>query len=115
MVDRLGFVYYRYPYGTPIDDEAGMPTGEVESGIDWVEYTKDDLKGLAQRAADAVKGMDHEKFAPKPSPQNCKFCDFETVCPERMAQKEANRRGPRVSTTDLGLKLEKGITIFSMD
>ena len=117
MVDRLGFVYYRYPYGTPIVDDNGIDTGEVEQGVDWVDFTKDDLKGLAHRAVEAVRGMDREKFAANASPQNCKFCDYESVCPERMAQKEQNRRGPRMSTADLslGLELKDGISTFSMD
>lgn len=92
MPDRLGFVYYRYPYGTPILDDKGTPTGEVESGVDWVGFTKDDIRGLAHRAVTARKGMDREKFAPTPTPPNCKWCDFETVCPARQEQKAKNRR-----------------------
>lgn len=79
---RLGFVYYRYPH----DPETG------ESGVDWVPFTKDDLRGLAKRAVDARKGMDKEMFAATPSPTQCKFCDFQTVCPERIEQREANAR-----------------------
>lgn len=113
MVDRLGFVYYRYPYGTRILDDKGEDTGEIESGVDWVPYTKEDLKGLAARAIDAVKKMDKERFDANPSPQGCKFCDYESVCPQRQTQKEANRRTPRVQTA-LEMKAENGITTFSM-
>ena len=95
LVDRLGFVYYRYPYGAPVVSSDGIGTGEIENGIDWVEFTKDDLKGLAARSVDAMKGIDRERFDPKPTPKTCGFCDYETVCPQRQAQKEANRRTPK--------------------
>ena len=113
MVDRLGFVYYRYPYGTPIEDDKGNRTGEVEEGVDWVEYTKEDLKGLASRAVEAVKKMDREKFDANPSPKTCNFCDYQTVCPQRQTQKESNRRTPR-GPTALELKTGDGIMTFSM-
>lgn len=98
LPDRLGFTYYRYPFGaprlwmdgTPVLDEEGQPV--IETGVEWVDFTKDDIKGLAQRAVDARKGMDREKFPAKPSPDQCRYCDWESVCPERQAQKEANRR-----------------------
>jgi hypothetical protein len=116
MVDRLGFVYYRYPYGTPILDDNEMDTGEIEQGVDWVTFTKEDLKGLAARAVEAMKGMDRGKFSPNPSPQGCKFCDYEPICPERQAQKDSNRRGPN-KPVDLGVTLDPnaGVSTFSMD
>ena len=99
MPDRLGFNYFRYPYGTPMVDDKGNPvtneeTGqqEIEQGVDWVEFTKDDLKGLAHRAVEARRGMDKEKFAPTPVPSICRWCDYETVCESRQAQKAGNRR-----------------------
>lgn len=81
--DRLGFVYYRYPYGTPIED-----SDEVETGIDIIEWDKesDDLKLLAERAVKVSKGIHKEKFAPTPSPSACKFCDYERVCGARQTQ-----------------------------
>jgi len=109
MPDRLGFVYFRYPYGQPkLDtdgdeipevDDNGMPTGkmEVESGVDWVEFDRDDLKGIATRARDALRAMNREKFEAAPSPTTCRFCDYETVCSERQAQKAANRRNKKSS------------------
>jgi len=111
LPDRLGFVYYRYPYGTPILDNEGLPTGTCEEGVDWVPFTRDDLKGLAARASDAMKGMDKKKFEPKPTPKTCKYCEYEGVCPERQTQKDGNRRGPR--NADL-FEASDGITTFSM-
>lgn len=101
MPDRLGFVYYRYPYGATVLDVNGDPTMDEEGnelkeeGVEWVEFTKEDLKGLGQRAVDVRKAMDREKFEAKPYWKTCRFCDYETVCQERQAQKERNRRKPR--------------------
>lgn len=87
LPDRLGFVYYRYPAGMPKED------GTLEEGVDWVPVTRPDIEGLAKRAVAARRAMDKEKFAPTPSPAACKFCEFETVCDARKAQKAANSRG----------------------
>lgn len=89
--DRLGFVYFRYPYGMPKGD------GTIEEGVDWVPVTRPDLEGLAKRAVDARKGMDKERFDATPTPTGCKFCDYETVCDARQAQKAANSRGRKSS------------------
>lgn len=111
MPDRLGFVYYRYPYGHPILDAQGLPSGEVEEGVDWVPFTKEDIKGLAARAAEVVRGLDREKFEAKPVPKTCGFCDYEAVCPQRQAQKDANRRTPKA---DPLLNGEAGFMSLSM-
>lgn len=111
MPDRLGFVYFRYPYGATkldehgeevdiLDPNTGLPTGEVEKedGIVWVDFDKDDLKGIATRAKDAIRGMNRGKFEANPVPSKCRMCDFETVCPERLAQKKANSRKRKKSS-----------------
>lgn len=107
--DRLGFIYFRYPYGAPVLDPEGNPvltvgadgleTGEpeLEQGVSWVTYTKEDLQGIARRAKDALRGMNREKFPANPVPSKCKFCDYEGLCPERQAQKQANRRNKKSS------------------
>jgi hypothetical protein len=99
MPTRLGFIYFRYPHGTPMVDNKGEPildeaTGQqrLEEGVDWVGFTKDELKGLAHRAVQARRLMEKEKFEATPTPPVCKWCDYETVCPARQAQKAANRR-----------------------
>jgi hypothetical protein len=93
MPDRLGWVYYRYPYGDVNTSGDMKPDGtyEIETGVDWVPFNKEDLKGIAQRAVDARKAMDKEKFDPTPSPSACRFCDYETVCDARKQQKAINR------------------------
>jgi len=110
MPERLGFVYYRYPYGASVLDADGNPTEEKEPGVVWVSYTKDDLKGLALRAVEARKAMDREHFAPVPSYKQCKFCNYESVCPERQAQREEHKRTPRGAKKEL--KLEE-YSVFS--
>ena len=109
--DRLGFVYFRYPFGLPKVDSDGVAVPEVdenglsmgatekESGVEWVTYTKADLAGIARRAKDALKGMNREKFLAVPDPPKCKFCDFEMVCPERQVQRKANSRNRKSSET----------------
>lgn len=102
--DRLGFVYYRFPYGKPTED------GGVETGVDWVDFSMEDLEGLAERAREALRGMRAHKFDPTPNPPVCKFCDFETVCDERIAQKAKNSR-KRKPKGDAGAKLLEGVEI----
>lgn len=102
MPDRLGFVYFRYPHGyLPPEEEwskdaNGVPQSpEPDEGIEWIPFTKEDLKGIAQRAVEARRGMDKEQFKATPSPSMCRLCDYESVCPERQAQIAKNRRKPK--------------------
>lgn len=112
MPDHLGFVYYRYPYGMPILDEEGQETGKIESGVDWVPCTKDDIKGLARRAADARKGMNKEHFDARPEPKRCKFCDFESECQARGQQRASNRRAQRSPSAALDNLQGAGMLTF---
>lgn len=88
--NRLGFVYYRYP----ANEEFG------EFGIDWVPFTDGDLEGLAQRIVQARLAMRKGKFDPTPNPPSCKFCDYETVCAARQAQREFNAAKRRPKTPE---------------
>lgn len=99
LPSRLAFVMYRFPYGAPGVDDKGEPI--TETGVEWIPFTEEDLRGLAQRALDAKKAMWKEKFDPTPTPNGCKFCDFEKICPARKDQRIANaeKRGPRESAT----------------
>lgn len=92
LPDRLGFVYYRFPYGTPILGKDNQATGEIEQGVDWITFTKADLQGLAKRAMEVRAGIMKEHFEANPNPSHCRWCEFETECPMRMEQKAANRR-----------------------
>lgn len=133
MPDRLGFVYFRYPDGYTWEEEAARyrqetelgpthawkikvaefyETREPSEGVKWVDFTRDDLKGLAARAVEARKGMNKERFPATPSPSNCRFCDFETVCPQRQAQKEDNRSKKRGKKADALLDNANGLVRF---
>jgi CRISPR/Cas system-associated exonuclease Cas4 (RecB family) len=91
LPDRVGFVYYRYPYGTPKED------GGIESGVDWVPLENSAIQSLAQRILNARAGITAGKFEANPTPARCKFCDFEEVCSQRQVQKKANsgKRKPK--------------------
>jgi len=89
--DRIGFCYYRYPFGDPVLDVDGKDTGKIEPGVEWVDYTEDDIKGLAERALAARKGMDKEIFPATPTYKTCRFCDYEPVCRERQASKKTRK------------------------
>jgi len=98
---RLAYVWYRFPAGKVTHDESG---GEViETGVEWIEFDEEDLRGLAQRALDAKKAMWKEKFAPTPTPPVCKFCAFEDVCEERKVQRQANaaKRGKKTKVQEI--------------
>jgi hypothetical protein len=105
MPDKLGFIYFRYPYGAKLED------GTVSQGVEWVAFHKDDIKGLALRVVDAYKKMSKEKFAPDPSPANCQFCAYESVCEARQNQKRQNARPARV---DPMLSSDSDFTEFSL-
>ena len=90
LPDRLAYVWYRFPAGKTTHLADGST--EVESGVEWVEFDEDDLKGLAQRALLAKKGMGEHKFDPTPTPSGCRFCDYESICDARRIQREANAK-----------------------
>lgn len=107
MPDRLGFVYFRYPWGyiPPEEEWETGPDGQKvapppSEGVDWVPFTKDDLKGLAHRALEARKKMEKELFEANPSPSQCRFCDYESVCPARQTQIASNRRKKKPNEID---------------
>jgi hypothetical protein len=80
LPDRLGFVWFRYPHSEELS----------EPGLDWIDFTKRDLRELVERAHKVRKGQDKEMFEAKPVAKNCRFCDYEPVCPERQAAKAEN-------------------------
>lgn len=86
MPDRLGFVYYRYPFGYEHED------GTIDTGVDWIPFDKEDLEGIAQRCVDASKRIDAQDFVAVPEPPKCRFCDWESVCPQRQAQRKENAK-----------------------
>lgn len=98
--DRLGFVYYRYPANS-----------EGESGVEWVDFTEEEIQDLARRAIAARKGMHYEKFEPTPSAPVCRLCDYEAVCEARQLQKNARKRK---TTLNLESKFTDGQYVVSL-
>jgi hypothetical protein len=86
LPDQMGFVYYRYPYGTPLKE------GGIDSGVDWVPVDRDDIKGLAQKILDTRRNITAKAFEANPVPADCKWCEWEDLCAPRQAQKRANRK-----------------------
>jgi len=85
LPDRVGFVYYRFPYGTPTEE------GGTESGIDWVPLDKEDIRGLAHKIVAVRESIREMKFDADPVPSKCKWCVYEDICAPRQAQKQVNR------------------------
>lgn len=96
--DRLAFIYFRYPNGTPPEGYGDDWTGIVE-----VPFTKDDLKGLAHRARQASKSMWKGKWEANPSANNCKFCEYEHLCDARQDQKASRSRTKNLPPINEGM------------
>lgn len=103
--DRLGFVWYRYPY----DEAAG------EQGLDWVPFSRRDLRELVERAQEVRKGQQKEKFGAVPKASVCRFCDFESVCPERQFDREMNRQKRSAKGLPIVEDTFEGVAEFGFD
>lgn len=73
--DRLGFVYFRYPHGTPIKGGEG-----IHSGVDYIDWDISELKALSHRAQEVSKKIFKKKFAPTPSRASCQWCEYSDKC-----------------------------------
>lgn len=83
MPNKLGFIYYRYPYG--MENE-----GVIEEGVDYVDFTVHHLDSLEARAKETMDGMYGLHFEPTPKAKHCSFCDYESMCDARKEQKAKN-------------------------
>ena len=101
LPDRLGFIYFRFPY----DPELG------EQGVEWIDFDAEDVKGLAYRAVQARKAMYNHEFDARPSPPICKYCDYESICEERQAQIAKNRGRRKPKTSELQKDVAAGTPI----
>ncbi len=98
LPNRLTFCYFRYPAGNP---PPGHPAEDPWTGLVDVPFTVEDLKGIRHRAKTTYWAIQEQRFDPTPSPKNCKFCDYGTVCPARLEQKAQNSRGRKDPESDL--------------
>lgn len=87
LPNRVGLVWYRYPY----DEDTG------ETGIEWIPFSEENIQDLASRVVIAHSAMKQKKFEPDPVPAKCRYCSYESVCEERQEQRSINssKRKPR--------------------
>ena len=88
MPKSLGFFYFRYPKNNP-PSTSGCDT-EDWKGVVQVDFDLEDLKRLAKEAVETSKAIKYGNFEANPVPKQCNFCDYQFVCPERIAHREAN-------------------------
>lgn len=86
--DRVGFVYYRFPFGTE------MPDGVISTGVQWVKFDNSEIYSMIKRVEEyKSRFLEFDKlknFPASPSPKKCMFCEWEDVCESRKTQKDAN-------------------------
>lgn len=89
LPDRLGFVWLRYPYSEEKEEE----------GITWLNFTAQEIEEISKTALETKKKMYKKKFVATPSNSSCKFCEFQSVCPER---KEDLKLEPKIEKSGSG-------------
>lgn len=105
LPDKLGFVYFRYPFGKPTEDGEG-----IEQGVEYVDCNEMDIQTLSERAIQARDNIMAQKFDATPTPKYCMWCEYNEMCEPRQEQKKANSRKRKKS---LGLELDtKGEAFF---
>lgn len=86
---RIAFCYFRYPPSNPPEGfDPTTWTGLIDGTLD-----EGCFDNLAVRARKTVEALEAHLFDPTPSPKNCKFCPYESVCDARIAQKAARSNG----------------------
>ena len=104
LPDKLGFVYFRYPFGTLKED------GGVEQGVEYVDCNEVDLQTLSERAIQVRDNIMAQKFDANPQPKYCMWCEYNEMCEPRQKQRKANSKKRKKS---LGLELDtKGAVFF---
>lgn len=83
LVDKLGWLYYRFPF------QEGNPE---ETGVEYIEYNLLDLEILLSKIKMTWENMKAKKFPATPSNFECRFCSFQSACSDRYAPK---KRAPK--------------------
>jgi hypothetical protein len=109
--NRLAFIYFRYPEGSPPKDYAEDP--ETWTGLVEIPFQKDDLKIIAHRARETYKAITKEYFDPTPSPKACRFCDYQSVCDARKATVQIRTKRPK-SEAESVIESSSGMVEFGM-
>jgi len=87
LPDKLGFMYWRFPHGF-----VNKETGTVEEGVEWLDFTKEDLLKFEKRALRVRKDMEDHKFDATPGRSVCRFCDHRDLCDEWKEYQQKNKR-----------------------
>ncbi len=66
---QVGFLFYRFP-----DDP-----------VKWVSLTEDSFRNSIRSTFEVAKKISLKVFPATPGDSACKFCDYQTLCPEGMA------------------------------
>jgi CRISPR/Cas system-associated exonuclease Cas4 (RecB family) len=93
LPDALGFLYYRF-CDPEARDRPDQPDPRNQGPIEWVPVDLSELMALRQsllETADKIRDLDRTGVPPvNPTPKICNYCQWEHLCPERRAQREAN-------------------------
>jgi hypothetical protein len=94
LPDRVGWLYFRYPYGMPKED------GGIETGVEWFPVSDSDLKKMCSRIIDMQGKVQRKLFDARPKQATCGFCDYASVCnaykqhQDELALKRASKPKP---------------------
>jgi hypothetical protein len=81
---ELGWIWYSYPYGMENDD------GSVESGVELLDFNKQDLLEIASKGKEMIQSVSREEFDATPKASYCNYCIYESVCDARIEQRRKN-------------------------
>lgn len=107
--DRLGFAYYRYPFGAAINSK------EISKGVDWISFNEGDIEMIISRVKDMRSKMEEfgSDYPANPSPNNCMWCEWE--CDARRIQKDINRGSRKKFVIDVKECGEDGFSEISFN
>ena len=83
LVEKLGWLYYRFPF------QEGNPQ---ETGVEYIDYNLLDLEILLGKIKLTWENIKAKKFPTNPSQFGCRFCSYQSVCPDRHVPK---KRAPK--------------------
>lgn len=93
LPDRIGWLYYRFPY----DKDLG---GENE-GVEWITYNQLDLEILLSNIIAVWENIKASNFEPTPSSNACKFCKFSNICDRKYIPKTRKSKSSNMEHHDV--------------
>ena len=89
LVERLGWLYYRFPF------QEGNPN---ETGVEYIEYNLLDLNILLSKVRLTWNNIKAKKFPATPSSFECRFCPFQSACSDKHVPK---KRSPKEHSSEV--------------